>query len=116
MKIISDRHEVVYKNENNGKIYYSIKLAKKDEQGNWVNGYINCRFKKDVILKEPKTHIEIKDAWLDFYIKDKITNVYIFINDFEITDSQKNEVNEDKIDPFADFGKQIDISDEDLPF
>ena len=112
MKISSDRHETIYKNEYEGKTYYKLKMAKKDENGEWQNGYISCRFKKDVELKEEKTHIEIKDAWLDFYTKDKKTYPYIFINEFEITDQEKKE----ETDPFAEFGKQIEIQDEDLPF
>ena len=112
MKIVSDRHEVVYKNKYNGKNYYKLKLARKDEQGNWQNGYIGCRFKKEVDLKEDKTHIEIKEAWLDFYIKEKVTYPYIFINDFVITDKTDKE----EVDPFADFGNQIEIEDKDLPF
>ena len=111
MKIISDRHEVVFRNDYQGKAYYKIKLVKKDEQGNWLNGYINCRFKKDVVLQD-KTHIEIKDAWLDFYVKDKITYPYIFINDFENVSIEKKE----EKDPFEEFGNQIAIEDEDLPF
>lgn len=111
MKISSDRHEVVFRNDYQGKAYYKIKLAKKDEQGNWINGYINCRFKKDVELQD-KSHIEIKEAWLDFYIKDKNTVPIIFINDFVKTDGDSQE----QKDPFEEFGKQIDISDEELPF
>lgn len=106
MKVISDRHEVVYKNEYQGKAYYKIKLAKKDENGNWQNGYVSCRFKKDVELKD-KSHIEIKDAWLDFYLKDKITYPYIFINEFEVTDSKQEK------DPFAEMGEEIES---DYPF
>lgn len=112
MKIVSDRHEVVYKNEYNGKTYYRLKLARKDEQGNWVNGYINCRFKKDVVLDD-KTHIEIKDAWLDFYLKDKITYPFIFINDFVKTDAEKQE---QKIDPFLEMANEIELDDDCLPF
>ena len=111
MKIVSDRDEVVFKNEYQGKSYYKLKLAKKDEQGNWQNGYIICRFKKDVSLGD-RTHIKIKDAWLDFYIKEKITYPYIFINDFVSVEEEKKE----QKDPFEEFGNQIAIEDEDLPF
>ena len=104
MKVSSDRHEVIFRNDYNGKTYYKLKLVKKDEQGNWLNGYINCRFKKDVVL-EDKTHVEIKDAWLDFYVKDKNTVPFIFINDFTIADVKK--------DPFIEMGEQIES---DYPF
>lgn len=106
MKIVSDRDEVIYKNEYQGKTYYKIKLAKKDEQDNWQNGYINCRFKKDVELNN-KSHIKIKDAWVDFYLKDKVTYPYIFINDFEVTD------NKEQKDPFAEMGEEVES---DYPF
>ncbi len=114
MKVISDRHEVIYRNDYEGKAYYKIKLAKKDENGNWQNGYMTCRFRKDVELQD-KSHIEIKDAWLDFYLKDKNTVPYIFINDFELSGVKQNN-QEEKKDPFAEFGEQINIEDEELPF
>ena len=112
MKVVSNREEVVYRNDYNGKALYSIKISKKDEQGNWVNGFINCRFKKGVDIKN-KTSIEIKDALLDFYNKDKTTNLYLFINEYIIIDKKNNN---EEVDPFAEMGKQIEIDDGELPF
>lgn len=116
MEIISKKEEMVFKNEYNGKVFYSIGISKKNQDGKYENGYINVQFRKDVEL-ENKTKIKIKQAWLDFYIKDKKTFPYIFINDFDLIKEK---------DPFKDFGdnikteseigKQIQITDDDLPW
>ena len=112
---------MIFKAINNGKTFYNLGLSRKDEKGNYINGYINCKFKKDVEL-EDKTKIMIKSAFLTFYLKDKITVPYIFISDFDLVDTSiqtmKNEAVED---PYAAFGnsitaEQIDDLPLDLPF
>lgn len=111
---------MIFKNINGGKTYYSIGLSRKDADGNYVNGYMTCKFKKDVEL-EDKTKIYIKNAFLTFYVKDKITVPYIFISEFETVDQtiqiMKNEGVED---PYAAFGDSFTVEqiDEmpDLPF
>ena len=93
-------------------------LSRKDAEGNYINGYITCRFKKDVEL-EDKTKIYIKSAFLTFYLKDKITVPYIFISEFETVDQtidrikKESEVQED---PYAAFGNSITAEELDLPF
>lgn len=116
---------MIFKNVNEGKTFYSLGLSKKDADGNYVNGYISCRFKKDVEL-EDKTKIYIKNAFLTFYVKDKITVPYIFISEFDTVDQtiekikKENEVQEDVVDPYSTFGSTITVEqlDEmpDLPF
>lgn len=114
---------MIFKAINNGKTFYNLGLSRKDEKGNYINGYINCKFKKDVEL-EDKTKIYIKSAFLTFYLKDKITVPYIFISEFETIDQtlerikRENEVQEE---PYAAFGnsikaEQIDDLPLDLPF
>ena len=50
-----------------------------------------------------QTKINIKNAWLDFYVKDKKTIDYIFISDFEIVEDKKEELEEiEEADPFLD--------------
>ncbi len=118
MNIESNRNTMVFLKEYDGKELYSIGLSKKDINGNFINGYIGCRFKKDSHLKN-KTTITIKNAWIDFYLtQDKKTVPYIFINEFDIInepkDVQKNE--ETTKDPYEDMGDEVKLTDDMLPF
>ena len=115
---------MIFRNEFEGKALYNVGLSKKDQEGNYINGSIPCKFKKDVEV-ENKSKIYIKKAWLDFYRKDKQTIPFIFISEFEyvgeaIELSKKSDsdiiqgvMNDD---PFTSFGNEIEITDDMLPF
>lgn len=78
---------MVFVNEHNGRKFYKVGISKKMQDGNYQNGYVDAQFKKDIIL-ENKTKINIKSAWLTFYMnKENITVPYIFINEFEQLDN-----------------------------
>ena len=78
---------MVFVNEHNGRRFYKIGISKKMQDGNYQNGYIDVQFKKDIIV-ENKTKINVKSAWLTFYMnKENITVPYIFINEFEQLDN-----------------------------
>lgn len=111
MDIIDNKEKMIFKNEKDGKVSYLIGLSKKKEDGTFENGYINCRFKKDVSL-EDKTKIKIKSAWLDFFKIEKRTLPYIFINEFEVVQQQKQETTDDKWEA----GKNVEFDDDELPF
>lgn len=112
MKLINEYPVKVFENKYEDKKYYKIGLSKKDQNGNYMNGYIDCRFRKDVDVDVSKK-IYIQDAWLDFYVKDKKTNLYVFVNKFEyVSDIVKQEVK----DPFEEFGDEVELTDADLPF
>lgn len=114
MNVSNDYAVTIFKNENTYGTFYKVGLSKKDVNGNYINGYKDCRFKKDIQL-ENKTKIYIKKAWIDFYVKDKKTIDYIFISEFEIaTDNQatKKEPTPVADEPFTG----IEINDDDLPF
>lgn len=124
MEIIESHLLKVFRKDYEGRAYYKVGISKKDQNGNYVNGYLDVRFKKDVEL-EDRTNIYIKKAWIDFYLKDKKTIPYVFINEFETVneavEKAKEEVKENKTDPYAEMGKQVsidqfEITDEDLPF
>ena len=120
MNVISDKKEMIFKNIVGDREYYSIGLSKQKLDGSYEKGYINCQFPKNVKLGN-QTLINIKKAWIDFYIKDKKTIPYIFINEFEIIEeNKKEEINENEkikeIDPYEEMGKQIELTDSDLPF
>ena len=82
---------MVFVNEHNGRKFYKAGISKKMQDGNYQNGYIDIQFKKDIII-ENKTKINIKSAWLTFYMnKENITVPYIFINEFEQLDNTQFE-------------------------
>ena len=117
---------MIFRSAFDNKYFYKMGLSKKNQDGSYTNGYIMCRFKNGVEL-EDKTKIYIKNAWLDFYLKDKETKPYIFVNEFETIsetiEKAKEPTNSDIVkavmndeDPFSSFGNEIALSDEDLPF
>lgn len=113
MEIVSNKEEMIFRNDYNGKASYSIGLSKKKQDGNYEKGYINVSFKKGVELQN-QTKIKIKQSWLDFYKKENKTIPYIFINDYEVVENIPTNKLTTKTE--SDFGKQIEIKDEDLPW
>ena len=90
MNIEDNKPKTIFRNDYNGKALYSIGLSHKKQDGTWESGTMNCRFPKDAELQH-KQKIKIVNAWLDFYVKDKITHPYIFINKYELVEEQKKE-------------------------
>lgn len=88
MNITSDRTYMIFRKENEHGTFYTIGLSKKTTDGKYVNGYKEIRFRKDKDVPD-KSIIKIKQAWIDFYLKNDITKDYIFINDFEILKQEK---------------------------
>ena len=125
MKLENKYPVMIYSKEYQGNTYYNLRLSKKDKDGKYINGYISCRFKKDVSVDDKKK-IYIKDAWLDFYIKDKTTIPYVFINEFEYVEDaieKTKEIQANTIDAgnikassITTKPEEIVITDEDLPF
>ena len=111
MEIISNREEMIFKTMYKDKAFYTIGVSKKKQDGSYENGYIPVRFTKDTQL-ENRTKIKIKNAWLDFYVKDKKTYPYIFINDFK----EVLQVNQLKTKTESQIGEQIEITPDDFPF
>ena len=94
---------MIFAKEYQERTFYSMGLSKKKQDGTYENGYINVKFKKDVVVPN-KAKITIQKAWLDFYLKDKITVPQIFISEFEM---------EEQIpEGFA----TMDETDSDIPF
>ena len=93
MNISNDYAVMIFASEFNGKRYYKAGLSKKDVNGEYINGYKDVWFKNDVFVHN-QTKINIKKAWLDFYVKDKKTIDYIFISEFEIVEDKKEELEE----------------------
>ena len=110
MKLISDKEEIIFRYEReDGKISYAKGMAHKLQDGTWEHGYIPVRFPKGTDLKN-KTKIIIKEAWDDFFIKDKKTHPYYFINKFELADDFE------VIKQVSELPSAKDIEPDELPF
>ena len=89
MNFVEGKKCNIFVNIVNGSLFCIMGLSKKDINGNYINGTINCRFKKGTEPIE-NCKIIIKNAWLDFYIKEverngkkvKETVPFIFINEY----------------------------------
>ena len=88
MEIVSNRKEKIFRKDFNGKPIYKIGLSKKNQDGSYTNGYMLCSFKKGTDIPD-KSYINIKQAWVDFYLKEKETIPYIHINNFELVEEKK---------------------------
>jgi hypothetical protein len=62
MEVIDNKEQMIFRNERDGKVSYSIGLSKKKEDGTYERGYMPVRFRKDTEQKD-KTKIKIKEAW-----------------------------------------------------
>lgn len=122
MNIECDKPKTIYKYKTkDGKEFYSIGLSKKKQDGSWETGFISCRFPKEAKI-ENKTRILIKRGWVDFYVKDRITYPFIFVNLYE--EVQEPTPEDTKVEPLPQNVKTeydiedsaIQIKDEDLPF
>lgn len=128
MLVLDNYTKMIFRKDNEFGTFYQISLSKKDRNGQYINGYMNVRFKKGVNVPN-KTKIVIKNAFIDFYLdKNNKTVPYIMILDYELVEEQSNnnqmsQTNENKAkqeeDPFKMFGEAngtgIDPNDE-LPF
>lgn len=131
MNIVTEQAYTVFRNDYNGYSYYKIGISKKSQTGEWINGYIRCQFKNGVSI-DNKTKIYIRKAWLSFYLNNKETIPYIFISEFETVEETiekakapsdldiQSAVNtmtkQEEPDPFKDFGEEIQLSEDMLPF
>ena len=109
-----DKGVKVFANERdgaNGKFTsYSIGVSSKNQDGEWVNGYINCRFKKGVTVPN-KSKIEIKKA---FFVATKSGGkayTHLMITDFKVLSEEGTA--EQSAD---DFMKIPDGAEDEVPF
>ena len=130
MEIVSNKQEIVFRKDYNGKPSYTLGLSRKNQDGEYINGYIKATFRKGVELNN-QSRILIKNAWLDFYKDNEGKTIpLIFINDFELMkdgeEPRREEIFDERNKPFKDFGEhitsktkleeQLSITDDDLPF
>ena len=120
MNIENTKDCTIYRNDYNGNPLYSIGLSHKKQDGTWENGYMNCKFPKGTDLLN-KTRIKIHSAWIDFYLKDKTTHPYIFINKYEVVQINQDEelladIPQSTKTDYQTENSDIQITDADLPF
>ena len=127
MFVLDNYSKMVFRKDNEFGTFYQIGLSKKDRNGNYINGYMNVRFKKGVSVPN-MTKIVIKNAFIDFYLdKNNRTVPYIMVLEYELVEQSNNnqmsQANDNKakqedFDPFANFGQAATTSntDLDLPF
>lgn len=131
MEIVSDKHEIVFRKDYNGKPSYSLGLSRKNQDGEYMRGYIKACFRKNVELNN-QSRILIKNAWLDFYKDTEDRTVpMIFINEFDLIkdgeEPRRVEIFDDTHKPYKDnswekitaktkLEEQLTITDDDLPF
>ena len=113
MFVLDKYSKMVFRKDNEYGTFYQIGLSKKDRNNNYINGYMQVKFKKGVDVAN-KTKIIIKNAFIDFYLdKDNKTVPFLMVLEFE-TEDQKEE------DPYAQFGSTITAKEvdelPDLPF
>lgn len=120
LKCITEKGPVtVYAKEratqNGGKFTtYCVGVASKDKDGNWVNGFIDCNFKKDVVVNN-KAKIEIGNSFFTVseYNGKKYTK--LFITDFTIVEQGEAQNVGQSVDADG-FVNIPDGIDEELPF
>lgn len=64
---------------------YSLGVSSKDKDGNWINGFINCQFKKDVEVAN-KAKIKINNAFYNVTESNGTKYYKVFIMDFDVVE------------------------------
>lgn len=88
---------------------YSVGVSSKNKDGGWLNSYIQCRFKKDVVDVPNKTRIKINRAFFNVYKSGDKTYPYLMITDFDI-------IKGSAADDANNFIKIPEGPDDDAPF
>ena len=115
MNIETDNTYVVYRNEYDGRVVYSIIISRKMQNGSYDSAFIPAQFKKGVDI-EDRTKICIKEGWISFFkTREGKAVFYIFINKFNVV-SEDNNYTSIKTETSALNSLDEEISDEDLPF
>lgn len=125
MEIISNKQEIIFRKDYNGKPSYSLGLSRRNQDGEYIRGYIKAVFRKGVEINN-QSRILIKNAWLDFYKDNEDKTIpIVFINDFELVKDGELAQNVETLDekPYWEqitaktkLEEQLEITDADLPF
>ena len=91
LKVVTDNKPVtVYrqdKTSSNGVAYtqYSLGVSSKDKDGNWVNGFLDCQFKKGTDIPN-KAKIEITNSFYTVSEYNGKKFLKLFVLDFNIVE------------------------------
>ena len=101
------------KTANSGTTYqqYSLGVSSKDKDGNWVNGFIDCQFKKGVDIPN-KSKINIKNAFYTVSEYNGKKYYKIFVMEYEMEEAGASPVVMDA-DGFLNIADGLD---EEAPF
>ena len=102
--------------QNGGKFTtYCLGVASKDKDGNWVNGFIDCQFKKDVVVNN-KAKIDIRNSFFNVSEYNGKKYVKLFIMEFDVV--EQGEAPQQNGQGFSgeDFMNIPDNISEELPF
>ena len=110
MNVSSEYPVMVFKNTYNDKDYYTLGMGKKNQDGTYTNGYMPCQFRKGVNI-DNQTNIYLKEAWLNFYLKDNKTMPFVFINEYQLVADAIKETSYTSLKQ-----NEISIDLDDLPF
>jgi hypothetical protein len=116
---------MIFHNENNGKMYYSISDSTKQLDGTYANKSYGARFAKDTEPPTDRSKIDFK-GFTSNYQADKDSPVYATIQVMEWEYSEQHEQygtqeipeslkKEEKVDPFF-ASSNIEVDTDDLPF
>lgn len=117
MNIDTDNTYTIYRNEFENRIAYSTRINKKLKDGSYESAFIPVQFKKDEDIKD-RTKLIIKEGWITFFkTKEGKTIFYIFINKYNVVESEETEDYENiKTETNALDSIGVEITDADLPF
>lgn len=118
LKVITDGKPVtVYvkdKQTQNGGTFksYSVAIASKDRDGNWVNGYLDCQFKKGVeIFNKAKINITNSFYTVSEYQGKKYLK--LFVLEFDVVEEGEKP---QTVSGGEEWMNVPDLADEDFPF
>lgn len=109
-KVQAGYNYMVYRNENNGKVFYKIGIDQTLPDGQKMRGYMPVRFSKYIDVPD-KTKIKVKKAIENFYFAKNDTKHYNPIFYMQIVDFENvSEI----VEAYQDTVNNM--SEEDLPF
>ena len=89
---------------------YSLGISSKNQSGEWVNGFINCKFKKGVTVAN-KSKIKINSAFFVATKSGDKSYTHLMITDFDVLEA--GETAGESVDEFMKIPEGID---EETPF
>lgn len=121
MKLTEDKGVRIYKKERTGSkgtfYTYSMSVASKDKDGNWLNAYLDCQFKKtDEDKITNKCKIKINNAFPVISNYQNKNYVKWMILDFEVVEQGEADTDPNAMVNLDSFMEIDDSISEESPF